>query len=134
MVHQLEPRYHIPSRTHFTNNVIPQIYAQTKEIVNQKLNEADFVSITTDGWTSRSTQSFITVTAHFLKPLQTVTTLLCSEQTPTISIILPLKKKIIESVEPVFSTAGDIVSAQRNCLHPDNVDILIFLKNNFNLS
>lgn len=32
--------------------------------------------------------------------------------------------------ERVFSTAGDIVSAQRAALSPENVDMLIFLKKN----
>lgn len=32
--------------------------------------------------------------------------------------------------ERVFSTAGDIVTAQRSLLHPDHVDQLIFLKKN----
>jgi hypothetical protein len=33
--------------------------------------------------------------------------------------------------ERVFSTAGDIVTAKRSTLSPDNVDILIFWKNIF---
>ena len=32
--------------------------------------------------------------------------------------------------ERVFSTAGDIVSATRSCLSPENVDMLIFLQKN----
>ena len=32
--------------------------------------------------------------------------------------------------ERVFSSAGDIVSAQRSCLHSDHVDKLLFLKKN----
>lgn len=32
--------------------------------------------------------------------------------------------------ERVFSTADDIVTAQRSALHPDNVDALILLKKN----
>lgn len=32
--------------------------------------------------------------------------------------------------ERIFSTAGDIVYAQRACLSPENVNILIFLKKN----
>ena len=32
--------------------------------------------------------------------------------------------------ERIFSTAGDIVNAQRSQLLPDNVDMLIFLKKN----
>lgn len=36
--------------------------------------------------------------------------------------------------ERVFSTAGDIVTAQRAALSPENVDILIFLKKNLKMS
>lgn len=35
--------------------------------------------------------------------------------------------------ERVFSTAGDIVTSQRSCLNPEDVDKLIFLKKNLNL-
>ena len=35
--------------------------------------------------------------------------------------------------ERVFSTAGDIVTASRSCLTPENVDILIFLKKNMRI-
>ena len=30
--------------------------------------------------------------------------------------------------ESVFSTAGDIVTSQKSVLHPDHVDVLIYLK------
>ena len=36
--------------------------------------------------------------------------------------------------ECVFSAAGDIVNAQRSQLLPENVDMLIFLKNNMSIS
>lgn len=36
--------------------------------------------------------------------------------------------------ERVFSTAGDIVTAQRASLSPDNVDMMVFLKKNYQLS
>lgn len=36
--------------------------------------------------------------------------------------------------ERVFSTAGDIVTAQRSQLLPENVDMLIFLKKNMSIS
>lgn len=35
--------------------------------------------------------------------------------------------------ERVFSTAGDIVSASRSCLSPENVDMLIFLQKNMKI-
>ena len=40
---------------------------------------------------------------------------------------------ISSSAERVFSTAGNIVSAKRSCLHPKNVNKLVFLYQNRNV-
>ena len=64
LLHTLEPKYTIPSRAHFTRTVIPKLYAESKSKVVQILKDAESIAITTDGWTSRSTQSYITITAH----------------------------------------------------------------------
>lgn len=64
LLHTLEPKYTIPSRTHFTRTVIPKLYEESKSKIVQILKDAVSIAITTDGWTSRSTQSYITITAH----------------------------------------------------------------------
>lgn len=64
MVKTLEPLYSIPGRTYFAEKVLPALYIETKEKVMMLLKELDSISITTDGWTSRATQSYITITAH----------------------------------------------------------------------
>jgi len=66
LLHTLEPKYTIPSRAHFTRTVVPTLYKESKANVGQTLNEAESIAITTDGWTSRSTQSYITITAHVI--------------------------------------------------------------------
>ena len=66
MVNTLEPRYKIPSRTHFADKVVPQLYEEVKLGVISQLNCAPAVALTTDGWTSRATQSYETITAHFI--------------------------------------------------------------------
>lgn len=67
MIGVLEPRYVIPSRTHFTSVVMPRLYEQTKSEVANKLRKATSVALTTDGWTSRATESYITITGHYLE-------------------------------------------------------------------
>ncbi|KAK6182239.1 hypothetical protein SNE40_009967 [Patella caerulea] len=62
MVRTLEPRYNIPSKTYFATNVVPKLYR-----LEEKLKEAKSVSLTTDEWTSRSANRFITVTVHFIE-------------------------------------------------------------------
>ncbi|XP_071088069.1 E3 SUMO-protein ligase ZBED1-like [Haliotis cracherodii] len=66
LVNTLEPRYQIPSRTHFTNTVMPKLYENTKREVLKRIEGASSVAITTDGWTSRATESYVTITAHFV--------------------------------------------------------------------
>ena len=52
MVHSLEPRYVIPSRSFFTLKSIPNLYKETKLSVQESLNSAHRVAITCDVWTS----------------------------------------------------------------------------------
>ena len=64
LLHTLEPKYTVPSRTHFTRTVIPNLYGESRNKVVKVLRDAECIAITTDGWTSRGTQSYITITAH----------------------------------------------------------------------
>ena len=60
------PRYNIPARKHFSNTVIPELYEQTRQGIVQELSNTAYVALTTDGWTSRATESYLTVTAHYI--------------------------------------------------------------------
>ncbi|KAF3856034.1 hypothetical protein F7725_016757 [Dissostichus mawsoni] len=62
----LEPRYKLPSRSHFTENVIPALYNGTKAQVMASMIQAKRVAITCDAWTSVATESYLTVTAHYI--------------------------------------------------------------------
>jgi hypothetical protein len=62
----LEPRYDVTSRTHITQQVIPKIYTEIKANLQQKISNSEFFALTTDGWTSRSNKSFVTITLHVL--------------------------------------------------------------------
>ncbi|XP_077384385.1 E3 SUMO-protein ligase ZBED1-like [Festucalex cinctus] len=56
----------MPSRSHLSTKVLPCMYEDAKEKVLLGLSNAELVAITTDGWTSRATQSYITITAHYV--------------------------------------------------------------------
>ncbi|XP_030193755.1 uncharacterized protein LOC115529286 [Gadus morhua] len=62
----LEPKFKVPCRGHFSEKVIPEIYNETKQSVKECLKNADCIALTTDGWTSRATQSYITITAQVI--------------------------------------------------------------------
>lgn len=66
VLHRMDPKYTIPSRVHFSRTVVPKLYEESKANVKQTIQEAESIAITTDGWTSRNTESYITITAHVI--------------------------------------------------------------------
>lgn len=63
-VHELEPRFKIPCRKTLTSNVM-KLYDTTKSGIRAML-QGEKIALTTDGWTSLATESYVTVTAHFI--------------------------------------------------------------------
>ena len=62
----LDRRYQLPSRKHFSEHVIPKMYTELKEKVSTVIKSAKTLALTTDCWTSRSTDSYISITSHFI--------------------------------------------------------------------
>ena len=60
----MEPGYKVPSRQHLTTTC-RRLYGSLKENLLDTLS-LKYVAVTTDLWTSRATESYLTVTAHFL--------------------------------------------------------------------
>ncbi|KAH7970899.1 hypothetical protein HPB49_016628 [Dermacentor silvarum] len=71
LMNHMEPLYKIPSRTTFSRTIIPALYRDTVTAVKERMH-ADFqegiesISFTSDMWTSRSNQSYISLTCHCL--------------------------------------------------------------------
>lgn len=68
---EAEPRYVIPTRKTFRYNIIPNLYnkaaiklKQKIKAYQQKFGEHTLYSVTTDGWTSNNTASYIAYTLH----------------------------------------------------------------------
>lgn len=68
VIKALEPRYKIHSCKHFSNMVIPALYEETRRGIVKELSDIVYVALTStsDGWTSRAPESFLTVTAHYI--------------------------------------------------------------------
>ncbi|KAK0423430.1 hypothetical protein QR680_008142 [Steinernema hermaphroditum] len=67
LIANLQPRYRLKSRTHFSRTAIPNLYIEYVEKVKAELRQAHSLSITADGWSSsENTHSFLSLTAHFL--------------------------------------------------------------------
>ena len=115
----MEPEYRLPSATHFTH-LIEQRY----QVVKEKMRGifcADSVAITADIWTSITTDSYLTVTIHYL-----------SEEWEMKSIVsgtLPLLEShtadnlatwIKEMVEETGVCAKKVVAFIHNCKNIEN--------------
>lgn len=64
------PRYNLPSRTTFSRSIIPQMYEEERQkimiVLNQDMPNIESISITTDGWKSRSGDAYLSLTCHYV--------------------------------------------------------------------
>ena len=68
LVQTMATEYTIPSRTYFSQSLLPKQYNALKKQVQDLLNDAVYVSYTTDIWTNDcSNAAFISLTAHFIE-------------------------------------------------------------------
>lgn len=66
MVNTMELCYVIPTCRHITEVAVPRMYEEVKEVVKTSLGSAERVALTCDGWTSRATESYVTITSHHI--------------------------------------------------------------------
>ena len=67
LVNFREPGYRVPSATQVTK-LIQRKHLNGLKILMEKLSKVQHVALTTDLWTSRRTEGYITVTVHFINP------------------------------------------------------------------
>ena len=61
------PTYTLPTRATLSKVLIPKLTKEEKSKLKEDTDKAEWVAITTDEWTSRTTTAFIGVTIHFVK-------------------------------------------------------------------
>jgi hypothetical protein len=66
MMAEAEPKFKVPVRSHFSESVLPRIYSEVKAKCMHSISRTLFVALTTDSWTSRVTDNYTTVTAHYI--------------------------------------------------------------------
>lgn len=65
-IRAVDPRYQPPSRRTIMRNILPDHYKRIKQELKVELAEVEYCALTTDLWSSRTTQGYITVTCHFI--------------------------------------------------------------------
>jgi hypothetical protein len=65
LMEYIEPGYHVPHRKAVTSR-LEKRYNDCVLRLKSELKQAQSVAITTDGWTSTTTESYVTVTCHYM--------------------------------------------------------------------
>lgn len=63
---ECEPRYKFPNRATFSEKIIPSLHEVVAARVKADMSIARSVALMCDSWTSRATDSYITITAHYV--------------------------------------------------------------------
>jgi len=67
LINMLNPGYSLPSRKTLSVSLLPVLYNKISEEIKLDINvNAQYVSLTTDAWTSLKNESYMAVTVHFI--------------------------------------------------------------------
>ncbi|KAK9523273.1 hypothetical protein VZT92_019675 [Zoarces viviparus] len=66
MVKTLDPRYVMPGRKYFSKTAIPMLYEQHRSKLEAELRKVAHFSTTTDLWSSRTMEPYLSITVHFI--------------------------------------------------------------------
>ena len=66
LMKHIVPQYNIPSRRYFVDNVIGELYHDTRAKLVSSINSVKQLALTTDIWSSRINDGYIGVTAHYI--------------------------------------------------------------------
>jgi zinc finger BED domain-containing protein 1 (E3 SUMO-protein ligase ZBED1) len=66
LVHTLDPKYKLPNKTTLRNKILPSLLTEVNAKLQEILNQTEYVSLTTDLWSSLAGEGYITITCHFI--------------------------------------------------------------------
>ncbi|XP_070404635.1 E3 SUMO-protein ligase ZBED1 [Nothobranchius furzeri] len=118
LIKYVEPGYNIPSRTTITTR-LEASYAKKKTELRTQLATAN-MALTTDCWTSLTTESYITVTCHYIEPDWRVKSAVLLTESITVRHTADnLADKLNQAVE-TWGLAGRVVA----CVHDNARNIV----------
>ncbi|KAA0719764.1 hypothetical protein E1301_Tti022229 [Triplophysa tibetana] len=137
--HLLDPSYSLPSRKTLSKTVMPRLYDKLRGNLMEKIKSASAVCLTTDCWTSLTTESYMTVTCHFIEDFQMTSYLLdcfvLTERHTAAHLASELARVTNEwgvgdkIVACVTDNASNIVSALKDHLHWDHIPCFAHMLN-----
>ncbi|KAI8511850.1 hypothetical protein Bbelb_109500 [Branchiostoma belcheri] len=93
LMKELNPLYKDPNRACVAERIIPEMYNAALQSLKSELKEVDSVALTGDGWTSRTADHYLTLTAHYLDNWE-------------------LKAKVLQTLKAEVSQTGDNIAVE----------------------
>lgn len=66
MIKTLDKRYEMPSRNYFSKVALPALYKQCREEIRKEIADLPFYATTTDLWSSRTMEPYMSLTIHYI--------------------------------------------------------------------
>ncbi|KAF3856818.1 hypothetical protein F7725_017541, partial [Dissostichus mawsoni] len=66
LVKTLDPKYNLPGRKYFAEKALPALYGEVREKVTNQLTNVTHFSTTTDLWSSRTCEPYLSLTVHYV--------------------------------------------------------------------
>ncbi|KAF3833113.1 hypothetical protein F7725_026778 [Dissostichus mawsoni] len=66
LVKTLDPKYNLPGRKYFAEKALPALYVEVREKVTNQLTNVTHFSTTTDLWSSRTCEPYLSLTVHYV--------------------------------------------------------------------
>jgi len=97
----LNPGYSLPSRKTLSVSLLPVLYNKISDEIKSDIEvNAQYVSVTTDAWTSLKNESYMAVTVHFIdKSCQLKSYLLQCAKFPQRHISVNIKNSLLNTLK-----------------------------------
>lgn len=63
----MDPRYELPSRSYFSREALPQMYTEVRQTLADRLANVSHFALTSDMWSSRTCEPYMSVTVHYIQ-------------------------------------------------------------------
>ncbi|XP_060774548.1 E3 SUMO-protein ligase ZBED1-like [Neoarius graeffei] len=67
LMNVIDPRYQLPGRKHFSQTAIPNMYTECRGMVERDLQAVSYFATTSDMWSSRTSEPYMSLTAHYIE-------------------------------------------------------------------
>ncbi|XP_030764036.1 zinc finger BED domain-containing protein 4-like isoform X2 [Sitophilus oryzae] len=101
LINLLDPRYVLPSPYTLSGKLLETTYQEVHQKLKNDLTEIKYVAITSDSWTSSVSESYLTVTCHYINSAFELKSIILSTK-PLANGMNHTSENIAESLESIF--------------------------------